>query len=255
MKHWQIGQLSKDTNISIRTLRHYDRLGLLIPESRSDGGYRLYSEQDRQRLFDILFYRALGFSLHEIGKILTAKPEQRSQSLQQQLMALESHIERLTNMHSMLKLEIQKEETQMTDPTRTFDTLNGFDPDQYEDEVVKKWGETNSYKHSANRTSRYTQEDWARYKTESEQLNAELTALYNAGTTPSAPETLIVVEALRLQIDQWFYPCSPKMHASLGEMYQNDDRFKAFYEKRSEGLAQFIGDATAANLKTSLDDD
>lgn len=251
MKHWQIGQLSKETNISIRTLRHYDRIGLLCPHRRSDSGYRLYSTEDRQRLFDILFYRALGFSLYEIGEILDAKPEHRSQFLQQQHVALEKHIQRLSDMRIRLRQEINKENRKVTNTTTIAGALNGFDPDRFEKEVVETWGETDAYKVSTNRTSAYSEEDWARYKTESKQLNDALGRLYKAGVAPTDPEALDVVEKLRLQIDEWFYPCSREMHASLGEMYVSDERFTAFYDAIEPGLAEYLRDGTLANLNTN----
>lgn len=58
---------------------------------------------------------------------------------------------------------------------------------------------------------------------------------------------LEVVEKMRMMIDTWFYPCSRQMHANLGEMYVQDERFTETYEKIRPGMAQFMRDATAAN--------
>ncbi len=67
--HYNIGELARLAGVSIRTLRHYDDIALLTPSSRGDNSYRLYTEEDCQRLFDILFYRALGFALEADGTL------------------------------------------------------------------------------------------------------------------------------------------------------------------------------------------
>jgi hypothetical protein len=68
------------------------------------------------------------------------------------------------------------------------------------------------------------------------------------GVAPDDPRAMDAVERARLQIDEWFYPCSRQMHAELGRMYVADPRFTATYEKIRSGMAQYVCDATAANL-------
>ena len=128
-----------------------------------------------------------------------------------------------------------------------FEVFGDFDPSEYEDEVKKRWGDTDAYKESARRAKRYTKEDWQRFKTESEEISNKIATLVDEGVTPGDPRAMGAVERHRLQIDRWFYPCSHEMHAELGRMYVADPRFAATYEKIRPGMAQYVCDAIAAN--------
>ncbi|MBD8206669.1 MerR family transcriptional regulator [Microbacterium sp. CFBP 8790] len=67
----QIGELAERTGLSIRTLRHYDEIGLLVPSARSDGGFRLYTPDDESRLLLIRRMKPLGYSLEQMGELLS----------------------------------------------------------------------------------------------------------------------------------------------------------------------------------------
>ena len=129
-----------------------------------------------------------------------------------------------------------------------FEVFGDFDPAEYEDEVKERWGDTDAYKESARRTSRYTKEDWERFKAESEEIGSAIAALMDEGVPADDPRAMDAVDRARLQIDTWFYPCSRTMHAELGKMYVADPRFTATYEKIRPGMAQYVCDATQANL-------
>lgn len=70
--HVQIGQVASRTELSIKTIRHYDELGLVTPSARSAGGFRLYTEEDVQRLLVIRRMKPLGFTLEEMRELLDA---------------------------------------------------------------------------------------------------------------------------------------------------------------------------------------
>lgn len=123
----------------------------------------------------------------------------------------------------------------------------GFDPKRYEAEAQERWGDTDAYKESARRTARYTKADWDRFKTESEAIGAATVALMDASVPADDPRAMDLAEKARLQIDRWFYPCSPAMHVSLAEMYVADPRFTATYETMREGMARYWHDAILAN--------
>lgn len=132
-----------------------------------------------------------------------------------------------------------------------FDVFEGFDPDQHAEEVEQRWGNSDANKQSSKRTQSYSKQDWEKYKSESEKLTQRMAALMDNGMKPGSEQVLEVIELMRLQIDQWFYDCSPEMHANLGEMYVNDERFNATYEKIRLNMAAFVRDATRANLNQS----
>ena len=128
-----------------------------------------------------------------------------------------------------------------------FDALDGFDPDQYDAEAKVQWGQTDAYQESARRTKKYSKADWARYKLEHDALNNELITVMNRDLLPTSSEAMAIVEKMRLQIDQWFYPCSHAMHTQLGEMYVQDERFTDNYEQQRAGMAEFLRAAIIAN--------
>jgi MerR family transcriptional regulator, thiopeptide resistance regulator len=129
------------------------------------------------------------------------------------------------------------------------EVFGDFDPSEHENEARERWGDSDAYKESARRAARYTKQDWQRLKDESEEINAAVVELMDAGAPADDPRVMDAVERARLQIDTWFYPCSREMHAGLGRMYIADPRFTATYEKIRPGLAQCMCDAILANAE------
>ncbi len=121
-----------------------------------------------------------------------------------------------------------------------------FDPKAHEAEVEERWsGE--ALDESRRRTSRYTKEQWQEQQTESDGIAGRFAALQRTGADPTGPDAVAVAESHRLHIDRWFYPCSPEMHAALGEMYVLDRRFAEYWDRFEPGLAGFVRDAIVAN--------
>ena len=127
------------------------------------------------------------------------------------------------------------------------EVFGDFDPAEYEEEVKERWGDTDAYKESARRTKKYTKQDWLAIKAEGGPIVAGLAAALRTGTPPDDPAVMDLADAHRLQIDKWFYPCSPERHAALGEMYMADLRFTAYWDQFEAGLAVYVRDAFAAN--------
>jgi hypothetical protein len=118
---------------------------------------------------------------------------------------------------------------------------------QYEDEVEERWGKTDAYKESMRRTKGYTKDDWKRFKAENEAAGKRWIELKASGAKPTSREAMDLAEGARLQIDEWFYPCSHEMHRRLADMYEADPRFTATYEKMAEGMCAFVATAIRAN--------
>lgn len=245
---YTVGQVAKLAHVSVRTLHHYDELGLLSPSERSEAGYRLYTESDLERLQQVLFYKELGFSLDEIRALMTDPTYNRRDALvaQRELIA-----KQMLRLQAMLDL-IDKTIASLDGGVRLsheemFEVFGDFDPTKYEEEVQKRWGHTEAYRESTRRAAGYSKEDWQRFKAESDEIHATIVALMDAGVPADDPRAMDAVERHRLLIDRWFYPCSREMHAALGNMYVTDPRFTATYEKIRPGMAQYMRDAIAAN--------
>jgi hypothetical protein len=123
----------------------------------------------------------------------------------------------------------------------------GFDAAAYEEEARRRWGDTEAYEESARRTRNHSKEDRARIEAESEAVEARMAELMKAGAPADGDEATAMAEEARLHIDRWYYPCSRKMHAGLAEMYTADPRFRAHYDDRAAGLADYVATAIKAN--------
>ena len=121
------------------------------------------------------------------------------------------------------------------------------DPTQYADEVQERWGDTDSYRQSQQRTSSYTKDDWIRIKAEQEAAGARFATAMAAGRPADGPEAMAAAEEHRLLIDRYFYDLSREAHVGLAEMYVADPRFTKNYEDVAPGLAQYVHDAILAN--------
>ena len=243
-----IGEVAELAGVTVRTLHHYDELGLLCPSGRSDAGYRLYSYEDLARLQEILIWRALGFSLAEIGSLLDDPEYDRLSALERQRELVRSEIERLGALGVAVDAAIaaHRNGTRMKE-TSMFD---GFDPAEYEDEARERWGHTEAYQESARRTRAYGEAEWSGIRAETEAIVRELVALMRAGEPAAGEAARALAERHRRQISRWFYPCSPSMHRGLAELYIADERFKRSYEREAAGLAAYFHDAIVANADT-----
>lgn len=245
---YTVGEVARLAHISVRTLHHYDEIGLLAPSQRSDAGYRLYSDEDLVRLQQVLLYRALDFALDEISQVLSDPGFDPLYALVAQRDLVTGKIRRDEALLALLDKTILSLEggIQMTKEDM-FEVFGDFDPAEYEDEAKERWGESDAYKESARRTKRYGKEDWARMKSEHDAVNGRMLELMAAGVAAGDPRAMDVAEEARLLMDKWFYPLSQKMHVGLAEMYLADPRFTATYEKMHSGLAVWWHDAIKAN--------
>ena len=115
MKAYTISQLAKMAGVSVRTLRHYDQIGLLVPSSRSAAGYRQYERQNLMRLQQILFFRELDFPLDEIQAILDDPDFDQVQALEGHRQRLQRRMARLSQLlHTLDKTLLQLTEDEMT---------------------------------------------------------------------------------------------------------------------------------------------
>ena len=243
-----VGEVARLAGVTVRTLHHYDRIGLLVPSARSENGYRLYAYDDLERLRQIRLLRDLQFSLDAIGRLLDDPAYDRRSALEAQRELLRERQRRTDGIIRGVDraLRAMDEEMEM-DRTELFEGLEKFDHEQYQDEVERRWGQSDAYAESMRRTRVYGKDDWARITEEGETVMAGLAALLSEGTQAAGRAAMDLAEEHRCHIDRWFYPCSHGMHRSLAETYTADPRFEAYFEKRGKGLAVFVQDAIRAN--------
>ncbi|HEY8169664.1 MAG TPA: MerR family transcriptional regulator [Candidatus Limnocylindria bacterium] len=243
-----IGSVARMAGITVRTLHHYDEIGLLSPGDRSRAGYRRYDGADLERLQRILFFRELGFGLDEIKTVMSDGGADASAHLARQHAMLLDRIRRLKRMAAAVEkaMEARTMGINLT-PEERFEVFGDFDPDEHAGEVEERWGGTDAYRESARRVASYTKADWVRIKAQGAAAIEQVAGAMRAGLPADSVEAMDGAEAHRQQITDAFYECTTEIHVGLAEMYVADPRFTATYETIAPGLAQYLHDAILAN--------
>jgi DNA-binding transcriptional MerR regulator len=250
MTKMTVGELAEVSGVTVRTLHHYDEIGLLVPSLRSDAGYRIYTDAEIDRLQAILTYRELGLGLGDIATAVDA-PEASVGILGAARKRIDERIAKLITIARSLEAAIAHEgqEPTMT-PEEKLSVFGDFDPAEHEAEAEKRWGDTEAYAQWAQRTSGYTKQDWETIQAEAADIYAGFATLQGQGIAPNSPEAAAMVETHREHISRWFYDCSPEIHAGLGQMYVADQRFATNIDKSGEGLSAFLSAAIEATYAT-----
>ncbi|QCP08857.1 MerR family transcriptional regulator [Micrococcus luteus] len=262
-----VGEVAALTGVTVRTLHHYDAIGLVRPAARSAAGYRLYGPDDVARLQEVVAYRRLGFGLEDIPD---ASADRRA-ALVRQRELVAARIDELTRLGRALDAALgrpgdeteedtmQNEDTRRRPGTRPDLDLTDADLrelfgdeyaeefDGYQAEAEQRWGETDAWAESARRTKRYSKQDWERIKADQEAATGLAAAALRAGEPASSVAAMDAAEAARAHITRWFYEVSPGMHRGLGDMYAADPRFAKTYDDVEPGLAAYLRDAIHAN--------
>ncbi len=239
-----IREFAKLTGVSVRTLHYYDEIGLLKPSSVDEqNGYRFYDERCLERMQEILFYRELGFPLKDIQAILSSPDYDKQSALNEQKHLLTLKKKRLERLITALDSAMKGENL----------TMNIFDNsefeaqrEQYAKEAKEKWGATDAYKESAEKTSGYSKEKWNEVNDGMNTLMAEFAACRKDGFAPDSTEAQTLVKKWQDYISANFYTCTKEILAGLGEMYVADERFKTSIDSHGDGTADFMREAIAA---------
>jgi DNA-binding transcriptional MerR regulator len=245
---YTVGDVARLAHVTVRALHHYDEMGLLRPSGRTRSSYRLYTDSDLERLQQVLFFRELGFALEDIARIVGDPGFDRKKALVAQRALLVDKRHRLDSLVESIDRTLDGlEGGRVMKPEEMLEVFGDFDPQAHDQEAQRRWAQGGSYAESARRTKRYTKEDWQTIKAEAQAIHDAFAAAKDSGQPPTDTGPRELAERARLHIDRWFYPCSHEMHAALGQMYVQDPRFAANYERLREGLAQYVCDAIQAN--------
>ena len=232
-----VNEVSKLTGISVRTLHHYDAIGLLKPTTVSEAGYRLYDDIALDRLQQILLFRELEFSLKEIKSILDSPNFDRCKALEQQIALLtlkKEHLEKLID----LACEIKTIGVNKMDFT-AFDTSK---IDKYAAEAKASYGHTAEYKEFEEKSRKRTNEETQKINEQMIVFFAEFGKMRDK--SPKSEDVQTQVKKLQEFITKNFYACSDEVLYSLGKMYVDDERFTANIDRAGgEGTANFVFEA------------
>ncbi|UNO41548.1 MerR family transcriptional regulator [Streptomyces sp. MST-110588] len=249
---YSVGQVSGFAGITVRTLHHYDKTGLLSPSARSPAGYRLYSDADLARLQQILFYRELGFSLEEIAAILEDPQSNALDQLRARHRLLNEQIGKLQRLVAVAEraMEVQRTGVELT-PEERFEVFGEVTFDlSYATDAHLKWQHSEGHQRSMARAAAHTKEDWARIMAEAAGWRHRVTGAFDAGEPADGERAMELAEEHRQHITRWFTPCPPDMHCRIAADFVTDPRAFALVVPPSEqrpGLASYLCTAVHAN--------
>jgi len=207
-----VTEIAKLTGVSVRTLHHYDAIGLLKPTQITEAGYRLYDEAALERLYLILLFREIGFPLKEIQGILDAPDYDRNRVLEQQVELLKakvSHLQNCIHIANGIKLiGVKNLKFKNWDPKKI---------DEYSAKAETLYGKTEAWQE-------YKQKSAGRSKGQEQALGEGIMELFSQlgsmkELSPDSPEVQAWVKQLQGYITEHFYNCTPQILAGLGEMY------------------------------------
>jgi MerR family transcriptional regulator, thiopeptide resistance regulator len=245
-----VGQVARLAGVTVRTLHHYDAIGLVSPSERSAAGYRRYDGGDLERLRDVLAYRELGFPLERIAAVLDEPGGDALRHLRRQRELLSERIARLQALVAAIDRETEARTMGIRlTPEERFEVFGDVDPAEHAAEARERWGESDAHRESQRRAASYGKDDWQRIKAEAQEIERELAAALTAGTPADGDVATNLAERHRAHISRWFYDCPPSLHVALTRMYVDDPRFAQHYERIAPGLAAYVRDAAAANAQ------
>jgi MerR family transcriptional regulator, thiopeptide resistance regulator len=243
-----VGSVATLTGVSVRTLHHYDHIGLVVPSVRTPAGYRGYTDADIERLHMVLVYRSVGLPLEEIRTLLDDADADVLAHLQRQRELLLEQADRLQHTIKAVEelMNAHREGIQLTaeEQVEIFGTT-AFS-DEYAAEAEQRWGNTDAWKQSQQRVSTFTKQDWVDIKADVDKLLADLAAAKREGVVPGSEAANELAARHRGSIER-YYDCDDEMHRCLAEMYLADERFTRYYDDVEPGLAHFVHDIIVAN--------
>ena len=232
-----VKEVSVLTGVSVRTLHHYDEIGLLTPAQVTDAGYRLYDDASLRRLHAILLLRQLQFPLKEIKEILDSPGFDPMDALSQQIRLLELQKQHLEDLISHAR-KIQKTGVIPMDFS-SFDTAK---IDRYAQEAKKKWGKTEAYKEYEVKTA-------GQSKAQMQDTGERLMDIFREfgqirHLSPASDEAQALVKKLQSFITEHYYHCTNQILFGLGQMYAAPGEMNENIDKAGgEGTGAFTRDA------------
>lgn len=227
----EIGRIS---GVSVRTLHHYDAIGLLKPTAVTEAGYRLYDDTALLKLQSILFFRELEFPLKEIKAIFENPNFDYVAALKEQLKLFELKKKRIENLIALAKETIETGVIKMD-----FSPFGKKEIEELSKEAREKWGSTAEFKEFEEKQS----------EGKTENAEEKMLLLFSEigkerKKSPASPEAQAAVKRLQAFINENFYTCTDEILSSLGLIYTADECFKKNIDRfGGEGTAEFVSRA------------
>jgi len=245
-----VGEVAARLGVTVRTLHHWDEIGLARPAARSTAGYRLYTGDDLERLRRILVYRELGLDLEAIRAVLDEHGGDVAEQLKVQRAQLAQRIAQLRDLDDDLGRMIEAQERGIL--LSEDEQRSTFGPDwntRWPAEANNAYGGSMQWQQYAERSASRSTDDWAAVMRTVEAFEADLAAAVDRGAVPGDAVSQSLVERHR-EVFSAFFPITRQMQVHLGRMYAADERFAAHYDAVRPGLAVWLRDAIDASARS-----
>ena len=242
---YHIKEAAQLSGVSVKTLYHYDKIGLLVP-LKSENGYRTYSQEDLERLQVILYYKYLGFSLEKIAELLKEERIDLLPHLTRQLEYLTRERQHLDTLISTLQKTIQEQkgEIKMTIEEK-FTGFSYQDHQKYHQEAVDKYGQE-VMDQALERQKGHEDEATAAFNKVFRTLAQNLQTGLPATATENQEQAIKLLQAIRT----YGFDCSIEVFAHIGKGYVYNPEFKENIDKFGHGTAQYTSDVIAHYVST-----
>lgn len=247
---YTVGDVARLAGISVRTLHHYDDIGLVRPHGRSAGNYRLYSQEDLRRLRQVLFYRELEFGLDAIADILADPDAHGDEQLRRQHRLLRERQARTEALLGAVEREIRAR--RMGISLTPEEQLEIFGTDRFAERAAEAGRDrvgTVEETRPPVPTAAYTKDDWLAIKAEADANIRMFADALLAGEPATGPVAMRAAEEHRAHISRWFYPCSHEQHREVAAAYVATAEHSAAWEDVAPGFSRYVHDAIVANSR------
>jgi DNA-binding transcriptional MerR regulator len=235
----KINDVAKLTGVTVRTLHYYDEIGLLKPEEVNQSGYRIYTEKSLERLQQILFFRELDFPLEEIKGLMEDPLYDEKLAMRSHMELLIKKRERLDRIIGLLNNKIEGDEKMSF---KEFDSTEiQAVKEKYAQEVKERWGSTDAYKESHEKTKGYDENQWKDVLGKGGSILQEFADCREC--SPDSQEAQKLVGKWQDYITDNFYTCTREILSCLGMMYIGDERFTENIDRHGKGTAEFMAKA------------
>lgn len=244
-----VGETAARLGLTVRTLHHWDEIGLASPAERSRAGYRLYTDADLERLRRIVVYRELGLDLDAIRTILDEPAGDVAEQLRVQRARLAQRIAQLHDLDDDLArmIEAQERGILLSEEEQCAILGSDWNPD-WPTQAREAYGDSVQWQQYAERSASRSAGDWAAVTEAMTAFENELGAAVEGGATPGDAVANRLVDRHRDLLSQ-FFPVSRAMQVCLGRMYIADPRFSAHYDGVRSGLAVWLSRAIDENAR------
>lgn len=228
-----VNEVSKLTGVSVRTLQYYDKIELLKPMNYTEAGYRLYGEEQLEKLQQILLFRELEFPLKDIKEIINRPDFDKEKAVKQQITFLELKKEHIENLIRFAKSIKERGEIRMD-----FSAFDSKKLEEYAKRAKEEWGTTEEYQEFSEKSKAWSKTDEKNVMSDFMKIFREFGNLKEQEA--SAPEVQALVKDLQAYITKHFYNCTDEILLGLGKMYAAGGEFTENIDKAGgEGTGAF----------------